>query len=71
MTNKITYSYKSMGYPELLTIFFIGLKLTGYITWSWWWVFSPLWIISLLSISIIAIIVLFVWFDKAMNFLDD
>jgi hypothetical protein len=60
-----------MGYPELLTIFFIGLKLTGYITWSWWWVFSPLWIISLLSISIIAIIVLFVWFDKAMNFLDD
>ena len=71
MTNKITYSYKTMGYPELLTIFYICPKFTGYITWPSCCVFSPLWIISLLSISIIAIIVLFVWFDKAMNFLDD
>lgn len=22
---------------------FIGLKLAGVITWSWWWVFSPIW----------------------------
>jgi len=22
---------------------FIGLKLAGYITWSWWWVLSPIW----------------------------
>jgi hypothetical protein len=28
----------------LLTILFIGLKLVGSITWSWWWVLSPLWI---------------------------
>ena len=27
----------------LLGILFIGLKLTGYITWSWWWVLSPFW----------------------------
>jgi len=32
------------GLPSLLTVLFIGLKLTGYITWSWWWVLSPLWI---------------------------
>lgn len=25
----------------LLTLLFIGLKLTGYIAWSWWWVLSP------------------------------
>jgi ABC-type antimicrobial peptide transport system permease subunit len=25
----------------LLTIFFIGLKLTNHIDWSWWWVLSP------------------------------
>ena len=27
-----------------LTLLFIGLKLTGYIHWSWWWVLSPEWI---------------------------
>jgi hypothetical protein len=30
------------GFSSLLTLLFIGLKLTGYITWSWWWVMSPL-----------------------------
>lgn len=28
----------------LLTVLFIGLKLTGHIEWSWWWVLSPFWI---------------------------
>ena len=28
----------------LLTVLFVGLKLTGYIAWSWVWVLSPLWI---------------------------
>lgn len=27
----------------LLAVLFIGLKLTGYIAWSWLWVLSPLW----------------------------
>ncbi len=27
----------------LLGILFIGLKLTGYIDWSWWWVTAPFW----------------------------
>ena len=25
-----------------LTIMLVVFKLLGYITWSWWWVFSPL-----------------------------
>ncbi len=33
-----------IGFVGLLTILFIGLKLTGYIAWSWWWVLSPVWI---------------------------
>lgn len=33
-----------IGFAGLLTILFIGLKLTGIIEWSWWWVLSPLWI---------------------------
>lgn len=28
---------------ELLTVLFIGLKLTGVIDWSWWWVTAPIW----------------------------
>ena len=30
-----------MTFPLALTLLFIGLKLTGYIDWSWWWVASP------------------------------
>ena len=28
----------------ILFLIFLVLKLTGNITWSWWWVTSPLWI---------------------------
>jgi len=46
MTNQTSSSSTSygIGFPGLLTIVFITLKLTGFITWSWWWVLSPLWI---------------------------
>jgi len=27
-----------------LTILFVLLKVFGKIDWSWWWVFSPIWI---------------------------
>lgn len=33
-----------IGFPGLLAIVFITLKLTGVINWSWLWVLSPLWI---------------------------
>ena len=29
---------------NMLQVFFIGLKLTNNIDWSWWWVLSPIWI---------------------------
>ena len=32
------------GPLDLLTIVFVVLKLCKVIDWSWWWVFSPLWI---------------------------
>ena len=35
---------KGGGFLTLLGILFIGLKLTGFITWSWWWVLAPIWI---------------------------
>jgi hypothetical protein len=27
----------------LLGVLFVGLKLTGFINWSWWWVTAPFW----------------------------
>lgn len=39
-----TASSGGIGFCGLLTILFIGLKLTGYIDWSWFWVLSPLFI---------------------------
>lgn len=32
-----------IGLGGLLFVLFLGLKLTGHIDWSWWWVFAPLW----------------------------
>lgn len=37
-------SSSGIGFGGLLTVLFVGLKLTGYITWPWVWVLSPLWI---------------------------
>lgn len=36
------------NFESLLTILFIGLKLTDHINWSWWWVLSPMWIFLVL-----------------------
>lgn len=43
------------GFTGLLTILFIGLKLTGYISWSWWWVLSPLWLPIVIVLGIFAV----------------
>jgi hypothetical protein len=34
----------SFPFNPMLGLLFIGLKVTGHITWSWLWVLSPLWI---------------------------
>jgi len=47
-----------VGFGSLLTIVFIVLKLLGKITWSWWWVLSPIWISVLFVIALIIILFL-------------
>ncbi|MBD3949032.1 hypothetical protein ACDH46_04500 [Aerococcaceae bacterium zg-1292] len=44
MNKKDRETHKGINFYEMLTVLFIGLKLTGHITWSWWWVLSPFWI---------------------------
>ena len=39
-----------IGFIGLLTLLFVGLKLGGVITWSWFWVLSPM-LLTLLVIS--------------------
>lgn len=48
------------GFFGLLTIVFITLKLTGYITWSWWWVLAPMWmpLAIILPIFIIGVLLI-------------
>lgn len=45
-----------VGFAGLLTVLFIGLKLTGHIDWSWWWVLSPLWIGALVALVVFLIV---------------
>lgn len=35
---------------SLLTLLFIGLKLTGYIDWSWWFVLMPAYLIPVVIV---------------------
>ena len=32
-----------LSLTTILTIIFVILKLCGVLSWSWWWVLSPLW----------------------------
>lgn len=53
--NNSKSSSGGIGFVGLLTILFIGLKLTNNIDWSWWWVLSPIWIVALLIVAIIGL----------------
>jgi hypothetical protein len=57
---KIKLNFDTFIY--LLSILFIGLKLTGHIAWSWIWVLSPIWISFVIAVVFLAIYV--VWLYK-------
>ena len=50
---------KGMGLDIILTIVFLVLKLCGVITWSWWWVVSPIWISWCIVILVVALFAIF------------
>lgn len=50
---------QSLGLGTILFLIFLTLKLGGWgvvATWSWWWVFSPIWIPVALIIVLAAIV---------------
>ncbi len=54
MSDKQTVVVGGFSFDSILALIFITLKLIGTITWSWWWVLSPLWI----PIAIVGVIFL-------------
>lgn len=53
-----------VSFLSLLAILFIGLKLGGVITWSWWLVTLPLWGgLALLTAFLVIAFLLTVIFD--------
>lgn len=56
MADKSTHTSSGVGFSGLLTLLFIGLKLTNHINWSWWWVLSPIWI----SLSLVIVVIIIV-----------
>lgn len=50
-----------ISFVGLLTVLFIGLKLSGFIAWSWLWVLAPMWISAGIGIVIVAGVLLWAW----------
>jgi hypothetical protein len=54
-----------LNFVGILTTAFIVLKLCNVITWSWWWVLSPLWITALLGgIFLTIALIIFIWVKR-------
>jgi hypothetical protein len=49
-------SSSGLGLGVILFLIFMVLKLTGYITWSWWYVTLPLWGPISLALVIVGIV---------------
>lgn len=41
-----------LSLPVVVFVVFLTLRLAGFISWSWWWVTSPLWIVAAIIVAI-------------------
>lgn len=55
MTTTTEYKTVGPGFLGLLTITFVVLKATGYLNWSWWWVFAPIWLPFAVVLAIVLV----------------
>jgi hypothetical protein len=54
-SQNVTVSFPFLG---MLTLLFIGLKLTNQIYWSWVWVLAPMWAPIALLFLVLAIVLI-------------
>ena len=52
MDSKKASSNGGIGFVGVLQIVFIVLKLCNVISWSWLWVFSPIWITIIIAVVV-------------------
>jgi hypothetical protein len=61
MSDKSVSVSSGISLPVLLTVLFVALKLlakqvpTPVAEWSWWWVFSPLWISAGIALTVLVV----------------
>jgi hypothetical protein len=60
-------SSSGIGFSGLLTVLFVGLKLTHFIDWSWWWILSPIWIGAGLTLTVLLIILVIAFFSVMLK----
>lgn len=60
----MTNSSGEIGISTVLFLIFLVLKLIGTISWSWWWVFAPLWIPFALVFGFLILAIVIAAFDK-------
>lgn len=58
MSDNKVVTVKTIGFPALLLLSFIILKLCNVITWSWWWALSPVWLPIAISVAVFGVIFL-------------
>jgi len=61
MADTTTYNKTNSGtdLSNLLTTLFVGLKITGHIDWSWFWVISPT-VINIVTVMFCVFVITFV-----------
>lgn len=59
MAEVVKVTSSGIGFTGLLTIIFVLLKAFNVITWSWWWVFAPLWLPITIALGV-GIVIFFV-----------
>lgn len=58
MANVNVSLIKGLGFTQVLFLLFLTLKLTGVITWSWWFVTMPLWAYLAIMVGVCATVML-------------
>ena len=58
MSSSSSSSSGGISFTGALTVLFIGLKLTHVISWSWWWVLSPIWISFLIAVAFLILLLI-------------
>ena len=60
---RVNYQQGGTGFLGLLGLLFIALKLTGYISWSWFYVLMPIWLPFAIVLAILAFAFTFALID--------